>query len=165
MELRNFDYELFWELIYKDLSPQMALVNARQSWKSTFGTDIIGCFTTSKKTEAMYIVDIINRLTVWSKKRFRGDTLEDNELLRLFLIHGVASVENIHLSNGSVMDCRLDHNQYNSAQGMSPSVVVFDECQFQDLQYRNYALQSMQMKGEFSSFWVLVVNKALNGTT
>jgi len=147
-ESRNFNYELFWELVYKDTSPQMAVVNARQTWKSTFGTDIIGCYTTSKKCESLYIVDIANRLSTWSKQRFRKDTLQDNDILRQFLTNDSAGIENIFLANGSLASCRLDNNQYRSAQGGSPAVVVFDECQFQELQYRQYALESMQMKGE-----------------
>jgi len=147
-EPRNFDYELFWEEIYKDESTQILLSNSRQSWKSTFGTDVIGCYVTSKKCEAMYIVDIANRLSTWSKQRFRKDTLQDNEVLRQFLTHDSAGIENVYLSNGSAVYCRLDNNQYYSAQGMSPAVFVFDESQFQKLEFRQYALESGQVKGE-----------------
>ena len=49
--------------------------------KSTFGTDIIGCYATSHdNVEVTYIVDREDRVSAWSKQRFRKDTMLRNEL-------------------------------------------------------------------------------------
>ena len=55
---RTFEWEPFWIDVYKDKSPNIVVVNGRQTFKSTFGTDIIGCYATSHdNVEVSYIVD------------------------------------------------------------------------------------------------------------
>ncbi|MCH8287095.1 hypothetical protein IIB79_11310, partial [candidate division KSB1 bacterium] len=72
---RTFEWEPFWLDVYKNKSPNIVVVNGRQSFKSTFGTDIIGCYATSHdNSEVTYIVDREDRVSAWSKQRFRKDT-------------------------------------------------------------------------------------------
>lgn len=147
---RTFDWEPFWVDVYKDKSPNIVVVNGRQTFKSTFGTDIIGCYATSHdNSEVSYIVDREDRVSAWSKQRFRKDTMLRNELLTPFLMHGRANVGEINLTNNSVIYVRTDENEYNNVQGMTNSLMIFDECQYQELQFRAAALYSMtQTKGQ-----------------
>ena len=147
---RNFEWEPFWVDVYKDKSPNIVVVNGRQTFKSTFGTDIIGCFATSHdNVEVTYIVDREDRVSAWSKQRFRKDTMLRNDLLVPFLMHGRANVGEINLTNNSVVYVRTDENEFNNVQGMTNWLMVFDECQYQELQFRAAALYSMTMtKGQ-----------------
>jgi len=147
---RTFEWEPFWPPVYEDKSPNIVVVNGRQSFKSTFGTDIIGCYATShSNSEVTYIVDREDRVSAWSKQRFRKDTMLRNEMLSPFLMHGRANVGEINLTNNSVIYVRTDENEFNNVQGMTNSLMVFDECQYQELQFRAAALYSMTMtKGQ-----------------
>lgn len=147
---RTFEWEPFWVDVYKDKSPNIVVVNGRQTFKSTFGTDIIGCYATSHdNVEVTYIVDREDRVSAWSKQRFRKDTMLRNELLAPFMPHGRANVGEINLTNNSVVYVRTDENEYNNVQGMTNSLMIYDECQYQELQFRSAALYSMTMtKGQ-----------------
>ena len=141
---RTFDWEPFWVDVYNDKSPNIVAVNARQTFKSTFGTDIIGCYATSHdNAEVTYVVDRSDRASAWSKQRFRKDTMIKNSMLAEFLPQGRAAVGEINLVNNSVVYVRTDENEYNNVQGMTNGVMVFDECQYQDLQFRTTALYTM----------------------
>jgi len=141
---RTFDWEPFWIDVYEDKSPNIVAVNARQTFKSTFGTDIIGCYATSHdNAEVTYVVDRSDRASAWSKQRFRKDTMIKNSMLAEFLPQGRAAVGEINLVNNSVVYVRTDENEYNNVQGMTNGVMVFDECQYQDLQFRTTALYTM----------------------
>ena len=129
---RNFEWEPFWLDVYSDKSPNIVVVNGRQTFKSTFGTDIIGCYATSHdNSEVTYIVDREDRVSAWSKQRFRKDTMLRNELLMPFLMHGRANVGEINLTNNSVIYVRTDENEYNNVQGMTNSLMMYDESQYQ----------------------------------
>ena len=87
--------------------------------------------------------------SAWSKQRFRKDTMLRNDLLTPFLMHGRANVGEINLTNNSVVYVRTDENEYNNVQGMTNWLMVYDECQYQELQFRAAALYSMtQTKGQ-----------------
>lgn len=147
---RTFDYEPFWVDVYKDKSPNILVTNGRQTFKSTFGTDIIGYYaTTHDDVELTYVVDRQDRVSAWSKQRFRKDTMQKNSALKRFLPHGRANVQEINLTNNSVVYVRTDENEYNNVQGMTNELMIFDECQYQELQFRSTALYSMsQTKGQ-----------------
>ena len=146
---RDFKLEKYWEDIYQDTSSQMVLAFGRQTWKTSFFTDIIGCYATSTPgCEILYIVDRPDRLALVSKQRIRKEVFLDNPNLTQYLIHGRADIQNSHLANGSLILSRTHLNKYNNAQGMSAIVALFDECQFQDMQYRGYALETLQHTGE-----------------
>jgi len=147
---RTFEWEPFWIDVYQDKSPNIVVVNGRQTFKSTAGTDIVGCYVTSHdNVEVTYIVDREDRVSAWSKQRFRKDTMLRNPALVNFLPQGRANVGEINLTNDSVVYVRTDENEYNNVQGMTNSLMVFDECQYQELQFRSAALYSMtQTKGQ-----------------
>jgi len=147
---RTFVWEPFWIDVYRDKSPNIVIVNGRQTFKSTAGTDIVGCYVTSHdNVEVTYIVDREDRVSAWSKQRFRKDTMLRNPKLVSYLPMGRANVGEINLTNNSVVYVRTDENEYNNVQGMTNSLMVFDECQYQELQFRSTALYSMTMtKGQ-----------------
>jgi len=141
---RTFEWEPFWIDVYRDKSPNIVIVNGRQTFKSTAGTDIVGCYVTSHdNVEVTYIVDREDRVSAWSKQRFRKDTMLRNPKLVSYLPMGRANVGEINLTNNSVVYVRTDENEYNNVQGMTNSLMIFDECQYQELQFRSTALYSM----------------------
>jgi len=148
--VRDFRWEPFWIDVYEDTTPNIVITNARQTYKSTFGTDKIGCYsTTHPNSEVTYVVDRMDRANAWSKQRFRKDTMLKNSQLKLFLPQGRANVGEINLNNDAVVYVRTDENEYNNVQGMTNEMMFFDECQYQELQYRREALNSMvQTKGQ-----------------
>lgn len=141
---RTFQWEPFWEDVYNDRSSEIVVVNGRQTFKSTFGTDVVGCYATShENVEVTYVVDRSDRASAWSKQRFRKDTMLKNPMLSQFLPQGRAAVGEINLNNKTVVYVRTDENEYNNVQGMTNGLMVFDECQYQDLQFRTAALYTM----------------------
>lgn len=158
---RDFRLEPFWIDVYEDNHSDIILNNGRQTFKSTFGTDVIGCAITSQaNVEATYVGDRQDRVNAWSKQRFRKDTLLRNPMLAQFLPHGHANVSEVNCLNNSVAYARSDENEYNNVQGMTNVVMVYDECQFQDqLPFRSNALNTMtQTKGQ--AFWLGIGGEA-----
>jgi len=161
---RNWDEIPFWVDVYEDNHPNKVIVNGRQTYKSTYGTDVIGCDSTSHKNiEVCYVVDRQDRARAWSKQRFRRDTLLQNPILTQFLPHGRANVDEITLNNGTVIYIRTDEGEYNRVEGLSNYKLVLDECQYQDLQFLTKAtytltatkgkLEMLGIGGEAGSEW------------
>jgi len=158
---RDFRLEPFWIDVYEDNHSDILISNGRQTFKSTFGTDIIACAVTSQENvEATYVGDRADRVNAWSKQRFRKDTFLRNPTLAQFLPHGHANVSEVNLVNNSVAYARSDENEYNNVQGMTNVTMVFDECQFQDqLPFRSNALNSMTLtKGR--AYWLGIGGEA-----
>jgi len=161
---RNWDEIPFWIDVYEDNHPNKIIVNGRQTYKSTYGTDVIGCVATSHNNiEVTYCVDRQDRARAWSKQRFRRDTLLQNSMLRQFLPHGRANVDEITLTNGTVVYIRTDENEFNRVEGLSNYLLLMDECQYQDLQFLTKAtytltatkgkLEMLGIGGEAGSMW------------
>ena len=158
---RDFRLEPFWIDVYEDNHSDILISNGRQTFKSTFGCDIIACAVTSQENvEATYVGDRADRVNAWSKQRMRKDTFLRNPVLAQFLPHGHANVSEINLVNNSVAYARSDENEYNNVQGMTNVTMVFDECQFQDqLPFRSNALNSMTLtKGR--AYWLGIGGEA-----
>lgn len=161
---RNWDEIPFWIDVYEDNHPNKIIVNGRQTYKSTYGTDVIGCVATSHNNiEVTYCVDRQDRARAWSKQRFRRDTLLQNSMLRQFLPHGRANVDEVTLTNGTVVYIRTDENEFNRVEGLSNYLLLMDECQYQDLQFLTKAtytltatkgkLEMLGIGGEAGSIW------------
>jgi len=148
--VRDFRWEPFWIPVYEDNYPNIVILAARQTFKSTFGTDKLACYMTSHpNSEVTYVVDRADRANAWSKQRYRKDTFIKNPILKQFLISGKAAVGEINGENDAVTYVRTDENEYNNVQGMTNEMMFFDECQYQELQFRREALNSMvQTKGQ-----------------
>lgn len=161
---RKWEETPFWIDVYEDNHPNKIIVNGRQTYKSTYATDVFGCTLTSHSNiEAAFVVDRQDRARAWSKQRFRRDTLLQNPVLAPFLPHGRANVDEITLLNGSVGYIRTDEGEYNRVEGLSLYKLLMDECQYHDLQFLTKAtytlaatkgtLEMLGIGGEAGSQW------------
>ena len=143
---RTFDWEPFWIEPYEDNHPNIIIKNARQTFKTTFGTDILGCYATShRNAEITAILDTDERLQAFSEKRLRHDTYLVNSILKQFLPYGRANIRRLVLLNGSVTYLRTDEGEYRKVEGLTNHLVVIDESQYQDLQFMQKVLYTMTM--------------------
>jgi len=146
---RTFDWEPFWPPVYEDNHPNIIVKNARQTFKTTFGTDILGCASTSHSNwEITGILDTDERLQAFSEKRLRHDTFLVNPDLKQFLPYGRANIRRINLLNGSVIYLRTDEGEYGKVEGLTNHLVLLDEAQYQELQFMQKVFYTMtQTKG------------------
>lgn len=148
---QNFYTAPFWIPVYEDNHPSKVIVNGRQTYKSTYGTNKIAHTVTSREgVEVTYCVDRQDRARAWSKQRLRRETFLTNVQLRPFLPHGHrASVDDIELLNGCVIYIRTDEGEFGRVEGLSNVLLMIDEAQYCDLQFLSKATYSLsQTKGD-----------------
>ena len=115
---RNFDLFPYWIDIYEDNHPNIMAKCARQTFKTTTCTDLIGCASTSNEgVEVSYVADNHAHRGAFSKQRLRRETFLANDTLRQFLLHDRASVEEIDLGNDSVIYLLTDEGEYKAVEG------------------------------------------------
>ena len=151
---RNWDLTPFWLDIYEDNSPSIMVVAGRQTFKTTFCTDLIGCLSTSTaRSEICYVTDNEPHLSAFSKQRLRIETFLQNPIPRQFLRHDRANIGEFSLVNDSAIYLVTDEGQYKKVEGKSLLALILDEAQYQDIQFLvrgKYAL--FQTHGRF---WML----------
>lgn len=141
---RDFSLEPFWWDVYEDEHPFIMVVNGRQTFKTTFCTDVLSWYsTTHPNSEVSYVVDNDTHLSAFSKQRLRRQTFLQNPLLAEFLPHGRANVREISLQNGSIIYLLTDENQYLKVESRSNNLLVLDEAQYQEIQYLQKALYTL----------------------
>lgn len=148
---RDFRLEPFWIDVYEDNHPHVMVINGRQTFKTTFCSDIIASYATSHpNVELTYVADNESHLSAFSKQRLRRGTFLDNPLLRSFLPYGRANVGEIALKNNSIIYLRTDESEYLHVEGLSNYLLVLDEAQYHDLQFISRATYSLtQTHGQF----------------
>ena len=120
------------------------IVNGRQTFKTTFCTDILAWHsTTNSNAELSYVVDNDSHLSAFSKHRLRRGTFQSNQALLEFLPHGRANVREISLRNGSIIYLLTDENQYSKVESRSNNILILDEAQYQELQFLPKALYTL----------------------
>ncbi len=154
--IRNFDLFPYWIDIYEDNHPNIMAKCARQTFKTTTCTDIIGCASTSNDgVEVSYVADNESHKTAFSKQRLRRETFLANDVLRKFLVHERASVGEIDLINDSVIYLLTDQGEYKNVEGKSNYLLVCDEFQYHDVQFLYKALYTLsQTHGRFYGFGI-----------
>lgn len=143
--------------IYNDNHPNIIIVGGRQVFKTTFSTDILSFYATKNSNiELVYCVDNKGHRDKYSIQRLRRDTFLANPTLKRYLPYERrANVEAISLKNGSVIYLVTDQGEYNQAESTSPSVLLLNEAQNQDLQYLQKALYALtQTKGRVYMFGI-----------
>jgi len=142
--LRDFQLEPFWFDVYKDEHPNIMVINGRQTFKTTFCTDVLAWFsTTHPNCEVSYVIDNDAHLSAFSKQRLRRETFIQNPVLSEFLPHGRANVREIALRNGSIIYLLTDENQFNKVEGRSNKILILDEAQYQEIQFLPKALYTL----------------------
>lgn len=142
---RNFDLFPFYIEPYEDNHPNIMMVNGRQTFKTTFATDIIANTATSRDgVEVTYVADNEAHLSAFSMQRLRKETFKANPALSRFLPgQGRANIGTISLLNDSVAYLVTDEGEYSKVEGKSNVVIVLDEAQYQDIGFLPKALFSM----------------------
>ena len=148
---RNWDLTPFWLDIYEDNSPNIMIVAGRQTFKTTFCTDVIGCYATAKpRSEVCYVTDNEPHLSAFSKQRLRIETFLQNPIPRQFLRHDRANIGEFSLLNDSAIYLVTDEGQYKKVEGKSLQVLMLDESQYQDVQFLSKAMYALfQTHGRF----------------
>lgn len=141
---RDFRLEPFWPDVYGDDHPNIMILSGRQTFKTTFCTDILGYYsTTQPNSELSYVVDSHTHLSAFSRQRLRRQTFLQNPLLKKFLPNGRANVGEIILLNGSILYLLTHTNQYQKVESRSNTVLVLDEAQYHDIQFLSKALYTL----------------------
>ncbi len=137
-EKRTFLTIPFWEDIYKDQSQDIMVVAGRQVYKSTFATDVLAGYTTSRNNISVCYVsyDDVNR-NAFSNQKLRVGTFLTNEILQRFPRSGksAGSVGEIPLKNNSTIYITTDHWGYRHVEGKSLKICVLDEAQYHEIQF------------------------------
>jgi hypothetical protein len=154
---RNFNLYPYWLDIYEDNHPNIQVMAARQTFKTTACSDILACAATSiPNIEISYIVDNEAHRTAFSNQRLRRDTFLSNPVLKQFLPHGGrANVGTINMLNNSVIYLLTDEREYNQAEGKSNYLVVEDEKQYQDVAFEPKVMYTLSAtKGRMLGFGI-----------
>jgi len=143
-QVRNFNLTPFWPQVYEDNHPNIMLVNARQTFKTTFCTDMVANYATSRPiSETCYVTDNEAHLSAMSKQRMRIETFQQNPILRQFLRHDRANIGEISLRNDSTVYLVTDEGEYKKVEGKSLQLLILDEAQYQDVQFLAHAMYAM----------------------
>jgi len=141
---RDFSLEPFWVDVYEDSHPNIMIVNGRQTFKTTFCTDILAFYSTTKpNSEVSYVADSNTHLSAFSRQRLRRQTFLQNPQLRQFLPKDRANVGEILLQNGSILYLTTHVNQYQNVESRSNKILILDESQYQDIQFLPKALYTL----------------------
>lgn len=141
---RNFDLTPFWYDIYEDNHPNIMVVAGRQTYKTTFCTDLIANKATSRaKSEVCYVTDSEAHLSAFSKQRLRIETFQQNPIIRKFLRYDRGNIGEISLANDSTIYLVTDEGEYKKVEGKSLQLLVLDEAQYQDVQFLTKALYAL----------------------
>tara|TARA_B110000495_G_scaffold93994_1_gene81208 strand:+ start:1732 stop:3561 length:1830 start_codon:yes stop_codon:yes gene_type:complete len=136
----------FWKDIYNDNHWNITITAGRQVFKSTYCTDVLAHEATTKEsTQVVYVVDDENRLQGFSQQRFRIGTLSDNELLKEFPRNGLGAIGEVSMKNGSTVYLSTDIGGFRKVEGKSPSLIVLDEAQYQELEFMDKLESAMTM--------------------
>ncbi len=142
--VRDFDLTPFLTELYEDNTPNIMVVAGRQTYKTTFCTDILGCYATTRpRSELCYVTDNEAHLSAFSKQRLRIETFLQNSELRKFLRHERANIGEFSLWNDTAIYLVTDEGEYKKVEGKSLQVLMLDEAQYQDIQFIQKAMYSL----------------------
>lgn len=140
--------------IMNDTATKKMIVGARQVGKSVLATDVLAHKATAfRNQQAVYCTYDNISLSLFSRQRLQIGTFSSNPILKLFIRNRLGNVGEISLKNGSTIYMVTDHGQYHHVEGRSPNVIVFDETQYQDVQYLEKSLQALSKSQ--GDIWVL----------
>lgn len=149
--VRNWELTPFWIPIYEDNHPNIMIVAGRQTFKTTFCTDLVANYaTTRNRCEVCYVTDNEPHLSAFSKQRLRIETFLQNDVLRDYLRHDRANIGEFSLRNDSAIYLVTDEGQYKKVEGKSLQLLMLDEAQYQDVQFLSKAMYALfQTHGRF----------------
>ena len=130
--------------MYEDNHPNIMVVAGRQTFKTTFCTDIVGCYSiTHPRSEVCYVADSEAHLSAFSRQRLRNEFYLQNPIPRQFLVHDRGNIGQIGLGNDTQVYLVTDEGEYKKVEGKSLQLLVLDEMQYQDVQYIQKAMYAL----------------------
>lgn len=144
---RSFLLCPFWKVLYDSLPQKMMIMGGRQIFKSTFITDCMAyCATAFPNSTIVFVTFDNNNRDAFSNRKFRQGCIENNPILKnLVSGSGLGNVKQVAFKNGSVAYMITDEGKYSQIEGKSPTIVLFDESQYQNLEYLPVVMESLTM--------------------
>jgi len=141
---RNFIEVPFWEEIYKDSYPFKMIIGGRQTYKSTYITDVLACEATSiPGVQVSYVTFNQQSQTAFSRQKLQIGTFSQNPVLKQFPRSKLGNVGEISLKNDSTIYCTIDSNKYKNVEGKSLNHCILDEAQYQQMEEAQRVVQTM----------------------
>ena len=138
----------FWTDVYEDNFWDVMVVAGRQVFKTTFCTDMLAFYATTRKgAECCYVTHDETSLSAFSNQRMRVGTFLENDTLKIFPKQQstMGSVGELALKNNSTIYMTTDQHGYKHVEGKSLAVCVLDEAQYQDVEYLSKLEQTMRI--------------------
>jgi len=142
---RSFLLFPFWLPIYEDTANRMFVLAGRQVFKSTWFTDILAHGATTKSGATLvYVTHDEISLSGFSNQKFRVGTMEQNPLLKMYVKgNGIGKISEIGFLNNARIYLTTDQNGYAHVEGKSPTEILLDEIQYQELEFLPKLIESM----------------------
>ena len=127
-------YVPWWLRIYEDEASWIMLLFARQLWKSTYDSSLMGNITTTiPGKQATYVTYEDESLSQFSNQKFRQE-LWNTDILRPYVQGpGLGEVHRVALHNSSVNNLVTHANDFHHVEGKSTDILIFDEGQYLNL--------------------------------
>ena len=127
-------YVPWWLRIYEDEASWIMLLFARQLWKSTYDSSLMGNVTTTiPGQQATYVTYEDESLSQFSNQKFRQE-LWNTSILKPYLEGpGLGEVHRVALKNSSVNNLVTHANNFHHVEGKSADILIFDEGQYLNL--------------------------------
>jgi len=143
---RNFLTAPFWIDVYNDNHTEIMIVNGRQTFKSTYCTDILLADATSEHgVQVCYVTHDDYSLSAFMTQRLRVGAISMNDILRVYPRHGTGNVGEISLRNNSTLYGVTDHQEMKHIEGLALKSLIIDEGQYVDLEFLPKARQALMM--------------------
>ena len=141
---RNFLAVPFWEEIYKDDFACKMILGGRQTYKSTYVTDLLACDATSVPgSQVCYVSFSQQSQSAFSKQKLQIGTFSQNPILGQFPRSKLGNVGEISLKNDSTIYCTTDTGKYKNVEGKSLNHCILDEAQYQHMEEAPRVVQTM----------------------
>jgi len=153
---QTFNLAPMWIDILLDNHPNIRGLLARQTFKTTNCANLLAKYAISYPgSEVSYCADDEEHRSTFSEQRLRYDTFLANPLLRQYLPFGRAAIRRVRLLNGTFIYLGTDENKYHYFEGKANRVMIFDEDQAQDQQYKTIAMYTLsKTHGDCWSFGI-----------
>ena len=143
-KIRSFLAFPFWEEIYGDHYSFKMILGGRQTFKSTYVTDLLACEATSiPGSQVCYVTFSQSSQTAFSRQKLQIGTFSQNDILKQFPRHKLGNVGEISLKNDSTIYCTTDTGKYKNVEGKSLNHCILDEAQYQMMEEASRVVQTM----------------------
>src|SRR2546428_4482640 len=120
------------------------ILGGRQTFKSTYVTDLLACEATSiPGAQVCYVTFSQASQTAFSRQKLQIGTFSHNAILKQYPRHKLGNVGEISLKNDSTIYCTTDTGRYKNVEGKSLNHCILDEAQYQQMEEAQRVVQTM----------------------